>query len=744
MRRLATTLATQGISVRTWEDVYQAGFVWDAVADGIASADWLLAEATTANPNVFFEIGYALALGKQVLLLVDSTQNTTRVKLTEPLTTLLYASVTEAVTRLQSVATPARMPLETALSAHQAAPGSLYYLAPQHGGAAAETILAICRKGFVGTVQTVEPGEFDYHRLSAQASAIASASVFVTALVSQHTRTQGEINAHVMTLAGLAAGFGREFLVLAEQPQRPLLDLGDRVVEFSSSRDLEPALREWLERTGRQLFREPSPPRTVSPDKNSPLRGLFMGHLDARVDPSLGQYFLETPTFHQAEAAHRQLFVGHKGDGKTAILRMLVELFMHRNAVVVEIAPLDFELPRLAGVFEPHKDDVRWEFAYGSFWRFILITEILSRIKDERMTTLLQRTEQAFARSLIDWIDENNEILGMDFVSRVSFVMNGLAASETEEDLNSVLQTSRLYGLEANIREFARLHEIRLFIDDLDRNFDSKSESARRLVVALFDVLPDLHRRLGQDFKPALFVRSDVYAALVNYDPEISRRDPGAIAWESESLELAIAKRIAAHLDSDETDPGVLWDEVFPRFVGPERSSAYVLTRTHSRPRDVIQFCQAAVERAQRAGRYTRVAEEDLIEAWLDAGERMLLQTEAEYQHKYPQISTLAFDTFFGGSVTSLWSDVVPKLIERATAVDPQPPWFEFALRDPRLFAEALFETGVVGVETGVGSVRYASHSSNREMAANLPDDFIVWVHPAYQRYFDVAASRDS
>jgi len=735
MRDLTRRLREAGASVRSWEDVVRPGFVWDSVASEIRESELVLAEITLSNENVLFELGFAIALSKPAIGLVDSTQKRVPMKLINPLNQIMYSNVDEIIGKLSTV------DVETTSlsrfipnSSPEISRGTLYFLPPQNSGVSADAILASCQTSFIGDVTTIDPNEVDYDRLTPQLKAVIDSQVFVTSLVSDQTHHSVSANAHVMMLAGFSAGLDREFLVLVEKPHRPLLDLGDRVDEFDSIASAMPSLQEWIDRTNRVLWREPTPRRSISPDRSSAISGFFMGHLDSRLDPSLESYFFETPSFHQAEAGHRQLFVGNKGAGKTAIFEILVRRFSSRNALVVRVAPLDFELPRLASIFEPHSGDVRWEFAYGSFWRFVLITEIVARIRDERMAVLLQRPDDQFARTLLDWISENEDLLTLDFVSRVANILSELASAEANE-IEEVLQTARLYSLESSIRDFARMYEIRLFIDDLDRNFDARSAAARHLVVALFDAVPDLKHALGDNFKPAVFLRRDVFSALVAHDPEVSRRDPAFIDWDEDSLEILIARRISEHTGSTETDPRLLWREIFPATIEGQDTAGFIFSRTHLRPRDVIQYCQAAVESAQRAGR-DRVAVGDVLTAWEDAGERILLQTEAEFQHRYPQISRLAFDAFFEGPTSSLWSELEPRLVMRARQIDPAPAWIEEALtNDHRALQEALFEAGIIGIETNVGIARYGTDVSHRELVANIGGDYIVTIHPAYRAY---------
>jgi hypothetical protein len=52
-------------------DVFGPGVILNDIAQGIVDARIVLAEVTPANPNVFYELGYAHALGKPTILLAE-------------------------------------------------------------------------------------------------------------------------------------------------------------------------------------------------------------------------------------------------------------------------------------------------------------------------------------------------------------------------------------------------------------------------------------------------------------------------------------------------------------------------------------------------------------------------------------------------------------------------------------------------------------------------------------------------
>jgi hypothetical protein len=64
-----------GISIMRADDVYVPGPFMQKVWNGICSARAIIADCTTANPNVFYEIGVAHTVGRPVMLIAQSKED---------------------------------------------------------------------------------------------------------------------------------------------------------------------------------------------------------------------------------------------------------------------------------------------------------------------------------------------------------------------------------------------------------------------------------------------------------------------------------------------------------------------------------------------------------------------------------------------------------------------------------------------------------------------------------------------
>ena len=57
--------------IKQANEIHKADVIIDSIFTEIAKADFLIADATGKNPNVFYEIGYAHALGKKVIIMTQ-------------------------------------------------------------------------------------------------------------------------------------------------------------------------------------------------------------------------------------------------------------------------------------------------------------------------------------------------------------------------------------------------------------------------------------------------------------------------------------------------------------------------------------------------------------------------------------------------------------------------------------------------------------------------------------------------
>jgi hypothetical protein len=71
---LSAELQREGVRVLRLEEMFQTGAIWaNAITDAIGRADLVVVDVTNPSPNLMYELGYAHALRKPMIILAEST-----------------------------------------------------------------------------------------------------------------------------------------------------------------------------------------------------------------------------------------------------------------------------------------------------------------------------------------------------------------------------------------------------------------------------------------------------------------------------------------------------------------------------------------------------------------------------------------------------------------------------------------------------------------------------------------------
>jgi hypothetical protein len=71
LSQLFQGVKNSGLEVFRGSDIYKPGIILEDIVRDIIESEVIIAEITSSNANVFYELGYAHALGKQTILLAD-------------------------------------------------------------------------------------------------------------------------------------------------------------------------------------------------------------------------------------------------------------------------------------------------------------------------------------------------------------------------------------------------------------------------------------------------------------------------------------------------------------------------------------------------------------------------------------------------------------------------------------------------------------------------------------------------
>jgi hypothetical protein len=188
-RKVALELTDRGVKATTWEDLTNPGFLFPPIEAAIVQHDLFVAEITHGNPNVLFELGFAIAKQKPVLLLKDDdVAEPQLIPALQFVRATPYSSrdhIFEAVSNANIGSGSLYEQLGLQYIDEKA--GTLYFIQSRHAADFNQSIWSICNEApFRPRMMDIQ--DTDYDNLKTQAASIAEAEVFVTLLVSKVNR----------------------------------------------------------------------------------------------------------------------------------------------------------------------------------------------------------------------------------------------------------------------------------------------------------------------------------------------------------------------------------------------------------------------------------------------------------------------------------------------------------------------------------------------------------------------------
>lgn len=468
---------------------------------------------------------------------------------------------------------------------------------------------------------------------------------------------------------------------------------------------------------------------------------LFFGRDDAEHDMADGllrEGFLPITAFSEVVTGRKNLIIGRKGSGKSAICMRLSVGDLHRGETCL-ITPDDAagdELRRfvLGGLTPPA--------AKALLWRYVFAVHAARYLVRHAAGDGHRRRRPSSVAALERFLRDNGELAEETLYHRIARAGQGLTSSFSLEafgvrvaaDGNAAPQGVRasrqLEVVERGVRQaFADLAcgdehgTLLVMVDQLEQVWSGESES-EALVIGL--LLAGKHAALtyGRSLRCVFFLRSDIYDALDFSDADKFHSDEIRISWTPRQLRRLALTRASVSLGR-ELVPEELWGQVFPATVRGEPTEEYLFARTLPRPRDAIQFLNRCRDIAFGNGHH-RIREGDVLEATLVFSRWKVLDLAKEYGVRFP----------FLGALLTVFRDsgYAPTRTSIATLFQP----FQDDLRgrypryahlfDPDAVIDLLFSVGFLGVRRRDGYV-YAG-TTERSIQ---PHESQFCVHPCFR-----------
>lgn len=343
------------------------------------------------------------------------------------------------------------------------------------------------------------------------------------------------------------------------------------------------------------------------------------GNIDANSDELLFKCFEKHEGYKDIIEFKKNMVVGKKGAGKTAIYKMILNNSasdVFSKGYNLRDYPWHLHLKQASEVFNKQEKFV-------NSWIYLCLIE-LSKIICNEDNSFFYEDKCYESKSII-------EKFLMDTYGNVNPKINNIFRPREEFKFSSLLKTSFMgQGIEFKlpfdkisvsdfpivvneVNETIKYHIFNLLnpdnryylcFDELDFGF-KKNDDYYDMIIGLIRASNELNREaksLGLKLNICIFLREDIFSLLRYEDKRKTIQNcVTTLEWDADTSEYTLKglmeKRFTEVLKSEDTDI-VKWDDIFDNKTidGKKKQYDYILRMTCNRPRDMIDFCNQIIK----------------------------------------------------------------------------------------------------------------------------------------------------
>lgn len=465
------------------------------------------------------------------------------------------------------------------------------------------------------------------------------------------------------------------------------------------------------------------------------LRRIEWGDDSAERDVDLLSYFIDTESYDRLTRKSKTIVIGRKGAGKSALRKKLESDFSQdADTHVINISPKYSSIRNILNEKSLSQGFGEEIFFQHSWLRQMMLDSLCvigHRAKGKYASDSLE-----FARGVSRDLNRTSK----DIVENISEILSRIKAKagnlgelglHLEKELRNVADVD---ALEHHMKEIAKSGaKPIIMVDDLDLGWDN-SEISNNLLLGLLSASAHI-KSLSTNIHVFVFLREDVYSILMEKTQHSDKyRNVERIRWTKDGLISLLGERIRHNYNRNEesckTDP---FECVFPATIGTHNTDNWLVERTLSRPRELIQLARFYTEDIEGEEPQDAVLKacETAYSSW------KLDDLCTEYSNQYPGLSdifTYWKTKFFRYKYHLARSDVEEMMFNIFDEVTVNQGWFNqlSAEVDFQGFLEILYEIGFLGdfVLGGEGGSRTFYSFSDR----HTPRFEEVQVHPCFRK----------
>jgi hypothetical protein len=669
----------------SWKHLGITGqIIFCEICKALRFTELVVADVTTLNFNLLFEIGYALGLGLPVVPIRDTSiirdkKIFDELGLLDTLGYLDFQNSSDLVGALL-----ARSDIATsAFQKPQIDKEQPLYLMKSNvqTDGMVKLISALKKSGL--RFRSFDPRETT--RLSlheAFKQAMSSLGVVVN-LVAPYREGAQAHNGRCAFVAGIAMAAGRRVLMLQEAQIQQPIDFRDVIKSYSDATKVSdlvlPLIRGVVETLQESRFVPVALPL-------KPLEKVDLGDLAAENEiKALRAYFVATGEYNEVKRGHARLVVGRKGAGKTAIFYGVRSAYKpSKSHLVLDLKPEGHQFTKLREAVLKELSPGLQQHVLTAFWNYLLLMEIAHKIIHEEFAFSFHSTmlRESYLRVVKAYGADRDAEQG-DFSERllklVDSIVNRRKAVAKIAGTSEVTQL--VYGedirpLNDALSEFlalSRKEDVWLLFDNLDKGWPVRAATEEDILLlkCLLEATRKLERQFESrdiNFHGVVFIRNDIYQHLVLDPADRGKDTPVQLDWNDPEVFKEILRRRMMQSTGLDGTFDVIWPIFFETHIKGEESFSYILGRTLMRPRDVLRFIRGCIEVAVNRG-HDRVTEADIEQAEHAYSEDAFVDITHELKDVNPRYSDVPY-SFVGAPETLSRRDIEGRVREAGVPAD--------------------------------------------------------------------------
>ncbi|MBF0860426.1 hypothetical protein HKD24_14715 [Gluconobacter sp. LMG 31484] len=467
------------------------------------------------------------------------------------------------------------------------------------------------------------------------------------------------------------------------------------------------------------------------------IRQIHWGDESAEKDSHLLSYFVKSEALNRLTEKRKNVIVGRKGAGKSALLKKLNQTFSENNIHTINITPNENSIRSIL-----NDTDIINNFGAEIFFQYVWLKYIYHEII--MFFGALPTGEKLSARSRNFFLQQGGprdiiETVG-NILTRIKIKAGKLGDLGIDLE-KEILNASEINIIEGIIKEVYDNHslEIIVLVDDLDLGWDN-SKTSNDMLLGLLSASSKIQSKFKSIF-PIISLREDIYSILMSKTQHADKlRNIEKIRWTKDNLINVLDERIKYNLHPEELEEEVesqhFFHLVFPQTIGTSNTDNWLIERTLSRPRELIQFARIYTELVEG----DRPDAEKLKEAEYLYSKMKLDDVCSEFSHQYPDLDKVMeyWSSRLRRKKYHLKYDEIGEMIfEIFDQCNCNSEWFLNLKKNADIdgFLKILYEVGIVGdfILGGAGGSRTVYEYET----IRSPNFEEIQIHPCFRIALD-------